>query len=267
MQIKSYNEKKVADYLKEKPEKVALFFWHGLGDLLMFLKPFQLLKESFPDTKIDIVLQDGVGQHQICPYAILVSGEDKLNNLNYDYIFHIHFPMSEYDKDPKPKPEKCCIEELGITPISGHKRLDSVDSRIVGVSFQATALPGLASVEEKIAKKMWDEIIASQLVPVEVTMQHVYHNPKNKKFDFINCTLRGAKPRLDSMMSVICRCFAFIGVSSGPVHLALSMLPPSRVAYIEKDFKLITITREKLKVFNINNYKEGEVKEWLNTLL
>ena len=54
-EIKSYTNKKIADYLRDKPARVGLFFWHGLGDLLMFLRPLGKLKTQFPETQIDLI--------------------------------------------------------------------------------------------------------------------------------------------------------------------------------------------------------------------
>jgi hypothetical protein len=233
----------------------------------MFLRPLGHLKTQFPETQIDLICQKGIGQKMIYPDALFVGNEWELKEFDHDFIFHVHFPMSEYDKDPVPKAEKCCIEELGIEPVSGHLLCpDLPESRLVGLSFQATALPERASAPRPVAEKMWDEVVAAGFVPIEVMMEHRYHNPVNSKYGFINCTMRGAEARLDSMMSVISRCYAFLGVSSGPVHLALSLLPHDRVGYIEKDFKLISITKEPLRIFNINHYRDGEIKAWLNTL-
>ena len=276
-QIKEYKHRKVVDYLNEEPKRVGFFFWHGLGDLLMFIRPFEKIKSMYLKTHFQLILQKGVGQEDIHPNAIFVDSDKELEEFSFfDYIFHIHFPMSEYDKIKQPKAEKCCIEELGIDPISGHwwdhnrsLWLDTLSSRskFIGVSFQATALPGLAGVKDTmVAKLIWNEVLETGLIPIEIMMEHKYHNPVNRKFDFIDCTIRSVIPSLPTMINVIQNCFAFMGVSSGPIHLALSILHSNRVAYFENKFKLITITREPLVVFDVNNYKKGSVKEWLKTL-
>lgn len=43
-------DKKLNDVIKEaEAKRVLLFFWHGLGDLVMFMKPFERLKELNPE--------------------------------------------------------------------------------------------------------------------------------------------------------------------------------------------------------------------------
>lgn len=264
--IKEYKNRKLVDYIDKDTKRIALFFWHGLGDLLMFLKIYDKLCEMYPDILIDLVLQKGVGQEAICPDAVFVGSENEIDE-KYDFIFHVHFPMSEYDKDPMPKAEKCCTDELGIEPFEGHKKLEiGKESRFVGVSFNATALPGYAGVEAPVANLVWKEIKELGLIPIEIMMEHAYHNRKNNQFNFVNCTLRDCSPNIETMSSAIRRCFAFIGTSSGPFHLAMSLLSPNRVAYFERNFKLITVTRQPIKTFDVKYYQEGEVGEWLITL-
>ena len=56
--VTEYRGNKVTDYFrKERPRKVCLVFWHGLGDLVMFITTFYKLRRLFPDTTIDIALQ------------------------------------------------------------------------------------------------------------------------------------------------------------------------------------------------------------------
>lgn len=265
--IKEYSQKKVCEVLAEKvPKKVGLFFWHGLGDCLMFVKPFNELRRLFPDIEIDLLLQKGMGQEAVFPGAVFVGGESEAEGLGYEYIFHIHFPMSEGDKVVVPKAEKCCSVELGIPPISGHPILDTKSLKLVGFSFNATALPGPAGCQEDVANKIWEEAKAAGYKPIEIMMEHAYHNPENSQFPFVDLSLRKVGVDLEFMIGTIKLLTAFVGVSSGPIHLALSLLPTSRVGYLEKNFPLISITRDPVKVFNVREYKEGEMKRWLENL-
>jgi hypothetical protein len=266
--IKEYTSRKVVEYLDKNTKRIALFFWHGLGDLLMFLKVYHKLMELYPHVTMDLVLQKGVGQEDICPDATFVGSEHEIDEKKYDFVFHIHFPMSEYDKFETPKAEKCCIDELGIDSIEGHTKLSiGKESKFVGISFDATALPMMAGVEAPVANLVWKEVLDLGFIPIETMMEHAYHNRRNTQYRFVNCTLRDCKPKIETMASVIRRCFAFIGTSSGPFHLAMSLLPPNRVAYFQRAFKLITVTKQPIKTFDVRYYQEGEVTDWLITLL
>lgn len=264
VEVKTYADKKVAEYLREdNPGRVCLFFWHGLGDALMFANALVALRNEFPDVVIDLALQDGVGQEWIFPDAILVSGAEQLLD-DYDFVFHVHFPMSEFERPPRPKAEKCCEDELGIAPECGHPVLPGVTSPFVGFSFHATALPDHAGATPDVAERMWAETEGSGLVPIEVMMEHVFHNPQNGQ---LACTarrtLRGLTPRLAVMAGVVAQCAAFVGASSGPLHLALSLLPANRVGFIQRKFDPITVTRQRMKVFDVDNYQDGDMARWL----
>jgi len=252
-------------------KKVLLIFWHGLGDLIMFLNPYEALASEFPEIKFDLAVQKGLSFEDVVPKAMLVTADDikdeNLKKLDYDLIAKIHFPMNE-GQTKYTKGEWCCIHELGIKPVAGHHSLYTRPSKLVGIHYQITCLPDSCNPDRDTAEKIWNEVLEAGYIPLETHFEHVFHNPVNKKFDFIDASVRRVKPRVNTLIGLIQRCSAFIGVVSGNFHVALAALPPKRVMLLEKHFKLKCFTRLPIARASIlpGEYKEGSISKWLNTL-
>lgn len=260
-------EKKLKEIITEtKAKRVLIFFWHGLGDLIMFMKPFEALKGLFPDVHFDLGIVQGIGQEEIYEGATGFTTDVDLDKLDYDVVAKIHFPMSE-SQEEYTKGEWCCLHELGIIPTAGHSIHDCPKTnRLVGVHFQITCLPGSCNPDEQTAKAIWDEILEAGMIPIETHFEHVFHNPVNKKFDFVDCSVRKVKSRVSTLAGLLGNVTAFIGVVSGNFHTALSVLPPEKIMLLEKDFTAPMFTKEKIARCDIKNYKAGSVKEWLQKL-
>lgn len=256
--------------LKElKPKRCLVIFWHGVGDLVMFMAPLQQLRRDFPDTQFDLGTPLGLGYKDIYASAVELTG-DQVNNtaqdLPYDLVAKITFPMNEYEgQHTYTKGELCCATELGIDPCSGHLPVRQWPTRLVCVHFQITCLPECCNPDRDTAEKIWNDVLAEGFVPIECHFQHIFHNPVNTKFDFIDATVRRCRPELGSLIGLISHAAAFIGVVSGPFHIAAAMLPPERVMLLEKDFKLEHFTKVKLARANLRDYK-NEVRDFLKAL-
>ncbi len=249
-----------------KAKRVLLFFWHGLGDLIMFLEPFRALRESNPDVHFDIGIVKGIGQEEVYPGAIGFRTDKDLDKLDYDVVAKIHFPMSE-GQEEFTKGEFCCIHELGIPPMCGHVTKDMpTPNRIISLHFNITCLPGACNPDEATAKKIWDEVIAAGCIPIESHFQHTFHNPVNKKFDFVTATVREAVPRVSTLSGLLKNSAAFIGVVSGNFHTALAVMPSNRIMLLEKDFTAPMFTKLPIARCDIKQYKEGTVLQWLKAL-
>lgn len=264
-----YNEVKLHDFLKTKGAKrVLLFFWHGLGDLIMFLEPYRALRAALPDVHFDLGIIKGIGQEEIVPDALGFTTDADLDKLDYDVVSKIHFPMSE-GQEQYTKGEWCCIHELGIEPVSGHTIGPCpTESRLVAVHYNITCLPGSCNPSEAVAGQIWKEIRGAGYIPIESHFEHTFHNPVNKKFDFVDATVRGCRPRISTLAGLIKSSYAFIGVVSGNFHVATSILPPSRILLLEKDFTAPMFTKLPIGRCNIKDdiFKGGEVTQWLTAL-
>lgn len=264
------SDKKLAQVIEEvKPKTVCIIFIHGLGDLIMFLNPFQALKEKYPDVSFRLGLQKGLSFEDIVPDADfdICSGLDKLAETTYDLVALVHFPMSE-GQTQFTKGEWCCIQELGIDPVAGHKLVKESPKKLIGVHFNITCLPDACNPDEETAKAVWQEIIDAGFIPIETHFQHVFHNPVNKKFDFVDCSVRNAHARISNLTGLMGSLAGFVGVVSGNFHLALAMLPGNRVFFLEKHFKLECFSHLPIARASIlpNEYQKGSVSKWLTTL-
>ena len=104
-------------------------------------------------------------------------------------------------------------------------------------------------------------------IPIEMHFQHVFHNPVNKKFPFIDCSVRRVKPRVSTLLGLLQSCAGAICVVSGNFHAALSVLPPEKIFFLEKHFKLGSFTKLNIAKASIMPGKyNGEVKDWLDQL-
>ena len=98
---------------------------------------------------------------------------------------------------------------------------------------------------------------------METLFEHGFHNPINKKFEFVKNHCRNWPADLSTLISILSHCDFFIGAVSGNFHLALSLLPYQRVALIENKLRAEHFTKLPIKTFDMYNYEEGSVKEWL----
>lgn len=256
---------KLADAIKPDTKKVLIVFWHGVGDVVMFQAPLHALRARFPWVRFDVGLCRGLDEEVIIADAVLLGAnwKEEAGYLGYDIVFPCHFPVEKADDLEHTKAEISCTQELGIEPVSGH--LPIKPKPLVAVHFQMTSVPWVASADEPVAKAVWDDIIAAGCVPMETLFEHVFHNPVNKKFDFVNLHMRGCQPKLESLISILGACHAFVGVVSGNFHLALSILGPKRVLLLEKGLKRQHFTKHEIATASLIDYK-GEVRQFLEKL-
>ena len=253
-------------------KRVMIIFWHGLGDLIMFLNPYAALKAEFPEVHFDLAVQKGLSFEDIVPKAVFVTGDDisneSLEKLDYDIIAKVHFPMNEGQTEYT-KGEWCCIHELGTEPTNGHHSLYSRPNKLIGIHYQITCLPDSYNPDKETAEKVWNEVLEAGYIPIETHFEHAFHNPVNKKFDFIDASVRRVTPRVNTLIGLLQNCAGFIGVVSGNLHVALAALSPKKVMLLEKHFKLECFTHLPVARATIlpGKYKEGSVKKWLNTLI
>lgn len=253
-----------------KPKAVLLIFWHGVGDLVMFLNPFRALRREFPYIHFVIGLPGGLTHEELLPddipYQLLTAEEvnETTENLPYDLVAKITFSMSEGQTELT-KAELCATEELGIPPVCGHGKLAPGVNRLVAVHFQITCLPDSCNPDRDTAERVWNDILEAGWIPVETHFQHIFHNPVNEKFDFVDASVRRARPMVSSLVGLLRTCSAFVGVVSGNFHVALAVLPPERVLLLEKDFKRKCFTKINIAHADLRNYN-GEVKNFLTSL-
>jgi len=254
----------VTDYRKRKLveydfKRGLLVFWHGLGDLVMFLPVWDALRVQYDLT---LGLQPGVGQQD------LVDGIELTKPLHeyeeYDHVFVVAFPMSE-GGNTKTKLDKCLEDEIGPVSYNREWRLyPGAQSRIVGVNFQGTCLPESTNPPEQVCRHVWDEVVEAGYVPLEVMFHHRFHNPRNVQYPFVTATTRHAEASVQNLIGTIVACHAFIGVASGPWVLARQILTADRVLFLEVRHMLESYTHEPCAKIYGTDYQAGAVRDWLN---
>jgi len=221
----------------------------------MFMPALEKLRDLCPDSRIDIHLE--CGQEAVFDSA-------GRNDDDYELRFCLHYPMSEGSR--LTKTEKCCHDELGITPPDRDVAvLPDMPSPLVACHFQGTALPDSVNCPAEIAYQIWVEIKEAGKIPIECHFEHVFHNPVNEKYSFIDNSVRKYHADLKSLIGLIQRCFACIAVASGPFVTALSIMP-DRLLFIQKHHKLASYTKQPIEVLDVFNYREGQVRSWLESL-
>lgn len=220
------------------------------------------MKELYPNIDFTIGLANGLQEEIFLEKTILLNNLDNIEE-GYDLTALIHFPVEVPNMT---KSEHCCIEEIGIEPIWGHKPLPKYPSKLVAVHYNLTSIPELVKPTEEVAKKIWDEIIKEGFIPIECHFPHVFDNPENKMFSFIDCTVRGCRAEMTSLLGLINSCAAFVGVVSGPFHVAMCTMPHEKICYLEKELPISRFTKENIKSVDIKNYKDGQVGEWLKNI-
>ena len=261
----SRGDEKLSHYL-ESGMKVLLVFFHGIGDCIMFKCVFSHIRKIYPDIDFDIGLCKGLDQEFIYPEAVLLDADwrEKFDTLGYDIVMSCNFPMNEA-QDELTKSEWCCEKELGIPPVSGHFPLRG-GNKLIGIHYNITCLPDACNPTSEVAEKIWNETLAAGFFPVETHFEHIFHNPVNKKFDFVNFHVRSVQPRISLLAGLLESCYACICVVSGNFHMALSVKDHTRVCLLEKDFKRGSFTKLPIQTIDIKDYKDGSVLEWLASI-
>ena len=244
---------------------VLIPFFHGIGDVVMVLPILDALRAKYTDIKIDLGLCRGLDQDTFVPDAVLLDGDwqEKCLTFGYDLVFPLHFPLERIADTTKTKAEICCELEVGIPPVCGHKRLTA--KKLVGVNFQMTSIPWVANAEPEVAEKIWNDIKEAGFVPIETLFQHVFHNPTNERYAFVDTHVRACTPKIETLMAVLNSCHAFVGTVGGNFHMALSVLGPQRVLLLERDLKAGHFTKSNIATADLKNYT-GEVKAFLSSL-
>jgi len=127
-------------------------------------------------------------------------------------------------------------------------------------------LPSSVNCPEEVARQIWQEVKDFGKIPVECHFEHLFANPNNVKYGFIDVSVRGYRANLNNLIGLIQHSWAFIGIASGPFVTALSVMP-ERTLYLEKSHPLKTYTkRTDIRKVNVNEYKPGMVTDFLKSL-
>ena len=239
-------------------------FWHGVGDVVMVLPIITALRAKYPNIKIDLGLCRGLDQETFVPDAVLLDGDwrEKWKDLGYDLVYALNFPLEDPSDTKLTKAEQCCVQEIGIAPVCGHLPLKS--KPLCGVTFQMTSVPWVANADPEVAEKIWNDIKEAGFVPIELHFHHVFDNPTNVKYPFVDTHVRDIAPKIETLMALLNKCDYFVGTVGGVFHMALSVMGPERVMLLEKDLKKEHFTKSPIATADLKNYTR-EVLNWLRS--
>jgi hypothetical protein len=274
-----FNEK-VINVLEtyETPGKAVLLFNHGLGDFILFLPLFEQLCDYCEGWDLYIGCSPERNfkyLHKKC--VIMDSPYGKYEGV-YDIIFNIIYPEPPRDENELKnikgrfsvekvetitKPYLCNELEVGLPRFvwKPHKirfKRKAVDSKIIGVHFF-----GHTSVQNKdsdvsTAEFIWNQIKEAGFKPFEIQMLplSVLKDEETPKF-IGKDTIRYQFPNLRIMCESIKKCKGFIGVDSGPIYLAGSILGFENVLGLERLRKFNKVCPVKMNILDIEDYRRG----------
>ena len=256
---------KLVDLIAAGETKILIVFWHGLGDLVMFMPIFRYLQQTYPNVTFGLGLAREHGHQPIFPESVQLEHgwEGRVNEMGFDTAFICHYPIEDASRPTVTKNDICCEAELGIPYVSEEYRVGA--KRLVGVHFQGTSCPGTVNAQEDVARRIWQDVLSAGCVPIETHFQHVWHNGANGKYPFVSNHVRDWPADLDTLMAIIGGCGAFIGVLSGNALLAMSILGNERVMILENGSRASQFIKGDIRTVNVNDYN-GEVRQWLESL-
>lgn len=260
-----------------------LVFNHGLGDQILFLPVFLELQIQLRK-KITLGTQKKRQFKLIYPQIIYV---DELFNVRdkYDFIYTIQYPDSKKLSVPmelhneSAKPYICAFYELGIKdfvwkPYKLHVKNNNkkIDKRI-GVHLVGghTGLQ-LKSCPNDNAELIWNEIIEAGYEPFEIYMTPKFSEEYrltdkrcNDYLPFINKknSLRFEQPDLQKMINEISKCKYFIGIDSGPIYLASTILGCENILGLYSYKRHDHFLPKHISMAKVENYKKNSIKRFL----
>ena len=251
----------------KEPKKILIVFWHGVGDLLMFLPLYKYMKHLFVKHTFDLGLIPAVGHKHIVPEGLELPEKDFLKD--HDACFVISFPMIE-GSNTMTKVEYCAQLEVGLKAgvfespyLTRLPILEPTKNKLIGVHFQGTCLPGSTNPEEDLARKIWDDIRLAGYVPIDLHMEHAFHNPVNKPYSWASRTCRDLVPSLSTLKMIIEQCHAVVAVASGPFVLSLC-INQARTIFLQKHHKAECYVYGFTQVVDILNYDRENLIKMLN---
>lgn len=263
MIISDFRKKKLVDYLKGNTNgRILLLFNHGLGDVLNFLPIFRELKERFPNWRIELGLEKGrnltIIHKNIYEY-------DKLRIRDIHRLFTHIFSIAY--KEPFgnliSKPMYCNLKEIGLdnfewSPYTFNVKLNNENLDRVGIHFEGNTNQKNKSLKLEQSIELWRYLNENDLLPFEIHNPG-FNNNNSMGYSFIprNQTIRFENPTIEKMIQEISKCKYFIGIDSGVLYLAMSILGPDRCIGIQKNYLI-----EKYAPININTINIEGDKSW-----
>lgn len=259
MEIVDYRHLKVSDYLDTgKYRRVLIRFHHGLGDAVMFHGTcLRALRARYPG--IEFSYETQLGQEE-------VFGKVDASPNDYDIVFNLKYPCSEWGSIEETKSEKCARVELGIDPRMSEDYSLPVKfaSPLVGVHFNSTAVPRM-DVPPAFGKMLWDQIQEEGFIPMDTHMRHKNDNRRSLVHAFETRRVDDIPATVGKLAGLISCMRGFAGVPSGNITLAYSLMPARSILYLSSEFPMRRQIH--LDCFEMDirkRYDKALVHDWLS---
>jgi ADP-heptose:LPS heptosyltransferase len=278
--VNNFQKKKVVDYLKNIISgKVLLQMQHGLGDLILFMPLVEELKRRFPRVNIKIGYDPKRDFSFIgdLAYPIIITGDYRKILRQFTYVFNIQYPEPDMKKSVVTiqKPYLCNEKEIGLEdfvwkPYKLNVELKNENSKTIGVHFFGNTNSRHKNPTETCASRICKEIKEAGYEPFEVHMIHHFTKDQNlfignKLFRKEN-SLRCEKPNIGTMINKIAECKYFVGVDSGPLYLAGSILGFDKVIGIQKYLEIGRYLPIEIPKIDVRYYKPRSIFNSLKQL-
>mgnify|MGYP002623768619 CR=1 FL=1 len=232
-------------------QRVIANFTHGLGDCVQFTIVLKHLKKYRPDWAIDVAASDGRTScfHGLCNNAYLLSEARRPYDLKYDVSWMEPSHFTSYTDLPRTKVTRSLIEEFKLDPDvslykyhiqpSSHDRTIAKQyistlpksEGVVGIHYKGTTSGHTKNIEDDVIKKLCNHLYHSGYTPVILDW--------NNSCSFVNNTTvycpnrdhflwKGTRlGEASTIAALIEKMKLFIGIDSGPLHVAGATETPS----------------------------------------
>lgn len=263
----------VIDKIRASTRKPVFIFEHGLGDFIHYL-PVHFEFEKQIQTNILLASSRSRQFHMIYPKVI---DSESIDTRTYGLIYKVHYPDTKsfivpfeiYDEPSKPY--LCAYYELGMdffvwNPYRIKVPVEKNWKRI-GVHFFGHTGCNEKFCSSNVAEMIWEEIISAGYEPFECHMRPDfrtrYQDCGRDECGFIpeGQTIRYQKPDLQLMKEEMAKCRYFIGVDSGPLYLASSILGHENVIGLENKKRIAYYCPKHISTVSIREYQPGTIFE------
>jgi len=260
--------------VKRTSGRSLFIFDHGLGDFVLYLP---VHKEFVKQTGINVALASPMKRqfHKLDPSVI---SYESLDPKGYEYTYRIYYPDSKAHKPPfeyhdePAKPYLCAYYELGMNefiwkPHSIKNNSFVENSKRIGVHFFGFTGAEAKFCPNHLTELIWNEVIKAGYEPFECHMRPSFRTDyKDCETDGDAChfideehSLRYQKPDLQLMRNEIGKCKYFIGVDSGPLYLAASLLGYDRIIGLENLKRMSYFCPKPFQKVSVREYQRGTI--------
>lgn len=255
---------KLVPFIQANKDKTfALNFPHGLGDVIMWYPFYEKIKDACKGTRIDLRLKptnSGLGLDSFD------------TSFDYDYLITVKFwaPGSQHGL-ALTKNQLCSTLEIGIpAPDELYTtKIPQYSSPLVTLGFTSNCEPERYGCPKNIAEAIYTGVIEAGYVPMVLQFKTSPDVIEPRDYSsFAHNTTKGCALGMRNLIGLIQRSSAFIGVTSGPMWVALGCLGPDRCMCLdcrrEESCKVVPL--EKMRFVYQGDITKEYIVKWLQNL-